>query len=44
MLGFPRDESALPELMAEVCRISLDFLADARNADVVNTQPHHRTI
>ena len=44
MQGLSRDESAVPELLAEVCRISLDFLADARNADVVNTQPHPRVI
>lgn len=44
MLGLSPDESAVPELMAEVCRISLEFLTDARNADVVNTQPQNRTI
>ncbi|WP_460135142.1 pyridoxal phosphate-dependent decarboxylase family protein [Pseudomonas sp. S1_E04] len=44
MQGLSRDESAVPELMAEVCRISQEFLADARNADVVNTQPHKRAI
>ncbi|WP_225908705.1 pyridoxal phosphate-dependent decarboxylase family protein [Pseudomonas lactucae] len=42
MLGLSRDEAAVPELMAEVCRIALDFLADTRDAKVVNTQIHNR--
>ncbi|SCZ13867.1 MULTISPECIES: pyridoxal-dependent decarboxylase [unclassified Pseudomonas] len=44
MQVFSRDEAGMPELMAEVGRIALDFLADARDANVVNTQTHNRAI
>lgn len=44
MRVFLHDESVVPELMAEVCRISLDFLAEARHAEVVNTQSINRVI